>query len=117
MKKKKIFCFDLDGVICRTNKKHYLKAKPNKKIIQIVNKLHKKNRIIIFTARYMGRNKDIVSKAKKQGYKNTYNQLVNWGLKFNELRFGKPSFDVYVDDKSFSFKKNWHKKFSKKYLK
>jgi len=71
----------------------------------------------------MGRNKDIVSKAKKQGYKKTYNQLIGWGLKFHVLRFGKPSFDVFdvfdvfVDDKNFLFNKMWYKKFSKIYLK
>ena len=65
----------------------------------------------------MGRNKDIVSKAKKQGYKKTYNQLMSWGLKFHILKFGKPSFDVFVDDKNFQFNKMWYKKFSKIYLK
>ena len=54
-----------------------------------------KNKVIIFTARYMGRNKENISIAKKQGYKLTYNQLIKWGLKFDELRFGKPTFDVY----------------------
>ena len=48
----------------------------------------------------MGRNKENIS-TEKQGYKLTYNQLIKWGLKFDELRFGKPTFDVYVDDKNF----------------
>ena len=117
MTKKKIFCFDIDGVICKTKKKDYLKSKPNRRVIEIINQLYKKNKIVIFTARYMGRNKDIVSKAKKQGYKKTYNQLMSWGLKFHILKFGKPSFDVFVDDKNFQFNKMWYKKFSKIYLK
>ena len=87
-----------------------------KKIINLINKLYRNNKIIIFTARYMGRNNDNISKAKKQGYKKTYIQLIGWGLKFHELRFGKPSFDVYVDDKNFLFNNKWYKKFSKKYL-
>lgn len=117
MTKKKIFCFDIDGVICKTKKKDYLKSKPNRRVIEIINQLYKKNKIVIFTARYMGRNKDRVSKAKKQGYKKTYNQLMSWGLKFHILKFGKPSFDVFVDDKNFQFNKMWYKKFSKIYLK
>ena len=36
----------------------------------------------------------------------TYNQLKKWGLNFHKLELGKPSFDVYVDDKNFNFKKN-----------
>ena len=113
---KKIYCFDIDGVICTTKKKNYSRSKPNKKVIEIINKLYMKNKVIIFTARYMGRNKENISIAKKQGYKLTYNQLIKWGLKFDELRFGKPTFDVYVDDKNFLFKKKWYIEFSKKYL-
>ena len=51
----KTFCFDLDGVICKTKKNNYKSAKPIKKIITLINKLYIKNKIIIFTARYMGR--------------------------------------------------------------
>ena len=46
-----IFCFDLDGVLCR-HVKDYMKAKPFKKRIKIVNDLHDDgHRIIIDTAR------------------------------------------------------------------
>jgi hypothetical protein len=110
------FCFDIDGVICTTYKRDYIKAKPKKKVITLINNLFKKNYIIIFTARYMGRNNDNPIKASQQGYKKTYKQLINWGLKFHELRLGKPSYDVFVDDKNFEFHKNWTIKFSKKYL-
>ena len=106
MIKKKI-CFDIDGVICITKKNNYATAKPIKKVIKLINKLYENNYIIIFTARYMGRNKDDINKAKKQGYKLTLNQLKKWKVKFHELKFGKPSYDVFVDDKSIFFKKNW----------
>jgi hypothetical protein len=105
MTKKKL-CFDLDGVICTTFKKRYFTAKPKKKIIKLINELYKKNTIIVFTARFMGRNKENIYKAKKMGYKKTYNQLKNWGLKFHYLYFGKPSYDIFVDDKAFGFSKN-----------
>ena len=62
----------------------------------------------------MGRNKDQVSKAKKQGYIFTKNQLKKWNLKYDKLFFGKPSFDLFVDDKSIFFKKNWNKLLLKK---
>ena len=58
----------------------------------------------------MGRNNENVSKAKKQGYEFTVKQLMKWGLKYNELIFGKPSYDIFVDDKAFGFKRNWIKK-------
>ena len=115
MIKNKCFCFDIDGVICTTVKKKYMSAKPNKKSIDIINKLYKKNYIIIFTSRYMGRNKDNAKKARAQGYKKTLNQLKKWKLKFHELRFGKPSFDFFLDVKNIFFKK-WYNYFKKKFL-
>ena len=51
---KKIICFDLDGVICRTVKKKYFSAKPNLKAIEKINSLYRKGFYIkIFTARFM----------------------------------------------------------------
>ena len=116
MVKKKIFCFDIDGVICSKVKSNYIKAKPKKESIKIINKLFEKNYIIIFTSRYMGRNNDNIQKAKAQGYKKTLRQLKKWNLKFHELRFGKPSYDFFLDDKCIFFKKNWHKYIKKKFL-
>jgi len=115
--KNKIICFDLDGIICKTSKKNYMSARPIKKVINLINKLYFDNYIIIFTARYMGRNNEKVGVAKKEGFKKTYNQLIKWKLKFHKLKFGKPSYDMIVDDKSFLFKKNWLSEFEKKYLK
>ena len=114
---KKKLCFDIDGVICKTIKKNYSSAKPIKKSIDLINELYKKNYIIIFTARYMGRNNDNILKARAQGYKKTFNQLKKWGLNFHELRLGKPSYDLFVDDKNIFFKKNWHEFFKKKFHK
>tara|TARA_X000000950_G_C13490601_1_gene487644 strand:- start:198 stop:548 length:351 start_codon:yes stop_codon:yes gene_type:complete len=108
---KKKLCFDLDGVICTTKGNDYLNAKPKKQVIKFINKLSEQHTIIIFTARYMGRNRDKISLAKKQGYKKTLSQLKKWKLSYDKLVFGKPSYDVFVDDKAYGFKKNWFKKF------
>ena len=107
--KKKTYCVDIDGVICRTTKNFYKQSKPNKKAITKINQLYSNgNRIIIFTARFMGRSNENISLAKKIGYKFTRNQLKSWGLNFHKLIFGKPSFDYIIDDKSVDFKKNWY---------
>jgi histidinol phosphatase-like enzyme len=111
---KKNLCFDLDGVICTTKGNNYIQAKPKKKVINFINKLSKKYYIIIFTARYMGRNNDNVKLAKKQGYELTYKQLVQWNLKFDKLLMGKPSYDFIIDDKGYGFKKNWYQNFKLK---
>ncbi len=117
VKKKKKICFDIDGVICETKNNNYRKSKPLKKNIELINFLYDKNfEIIIYTARFMGRNNDQISKAKKQGLSFTKNQLKKWNLKYDKLFFGKPSFDLFIDDKSFFFKKNWNKLLLKKIL-
>ena len=113
----KTFCFDLDGVICKTKKNNYKSAKPIKKIITLINKLYIKNKIIIFTARYMGRSGERIGEAKKKGYKLTKKQLTDWGLKYHKLIMGKPSYDVFIDDKNLEFKKSWYTDFEKKFKK
>lgn len=105
---KKILCFDIDGVICKTKNSNYKFSKPIINNINFINYLHsKKYYIKIFTARYMGRNKENSNKAIKHGYNFTRKQLIRWGLKFDELIFGKPSFHILIDDKALHFKKNW----------
>ena len=53
----------------------------------------------------MGRNNDNSILAKKQGYETTFKQLKKWGLNFHELKMGKTSYDLIIDDKSLGFKK------------
>ncbi len=107
---KKIVCFDLDNVICKTKNKNYRNAQPIKNNIKKINELFAKGYMIkIFTARYMGRNRENIFAARKQGYKMTYNQLKKWKVCFHKLLFGKPSFDLFIDDKSIYFKNNWQK--------
>ena len=93
--KKKTICFDLDGVIGTNTWGKYKSAKPIKKNIEYINSLHKNFKIIIFTSRFMGRNKDNVKKDEKEGYKFTLNQLAKWNVKFDKLIL------------ALFFKKNW----------
>ena len=108
--KKKIICFDLDGVICSTKKNYYSKSRPKKKIIRIINSLYSNgNYIKIFTSRYMGRSQENAKLAKNKAEKLTKKQLSNWGVKYHKLIFGKPSYDYFIDDKAFNFKDKWKK--------
>ena len=54
--------------------------------------------------RYMGRYKS-KKIAEKKGYNFTYNQLRKWGLSLMNLIFGKPEYDIFIDDKNLEFKK------------
>ena len=110
----KKLCFDIDNVICITKGKNYKNAKPNIPGINKINELFDNGYMIkLFTARYMGRNSENIARAKKQGLKMTETQLKKWKIKYHKLIFGKPSFDLFVDDKSIYFKKNWHTKLDK----
>lgn len=112
--KKKIICFDLDNTLCSTKKNLYEFSKPKKKNIKIVNQLYDKGFYIkIFTARYMSRSNENSKKAKIRGYDQARKQLELWNVKYNELIFGKPSFDLYIDDKSLFYSKNWAMKLKK----
>jgi len=105
---KKIFCFDLDGVICTTNKSNYKESKPKTKNISYINKLYDDGYTIkIFTARYMTKCKGNIKLVKKNGYIKTKNQLKKWKVKYHEFIMGKPSYDLFIDDKALGFRKNW----------
>tara|TARA_B110000003_G_scaffold274691_1_gene315273 strand:+ start:10 stop:375 length:366 start_codon:yes stop_codon:yes gene_type:complete len=107
-KKKMILCFDIDGVICKTNGNNYKNAKPIKKNVKFINYLFERGFIIkLFTARFMGRNNDRSSLAEKKAKILTTEQLNKWGLKYSKLIFGKPSYDIFIDDKNLNFQKNW----------
>jgi histidinol phosphatase-like enzyme len=107
-KYKKILCFDLDGVICKTEHNKYNKSVPLKKNIELINKLFFLNYYIkIYTARGMGRSKDRPNIAKTKYYKLTLKQLNSWKVKFHKLYFGKISYDLLIDDKALFFNKNW----------
>ena len=111
MHKKKIYAFDIDGVICTTVEGDYAKALPNKKVIEKINTIYSNgNTVIIFTARYMGRTNNNIEQSKSLGYKSTLKQLKDWGLNFHELFMGKPSYDILIDDKAYNYNDDWIKK-------
>lgn len=114
--RKKKICFDIDNVICKTRSSNYKKSKPILLAVKKINQLYKKNYIILFTARFMGRTNDNTFQAKKLGYNFTKKQLKNWGVKYHKLVMGKPSYDLVIDDLSLYFKKSWYKDIDK-YLK
>lgn len=86
---------DLDGTICLTEGADYSNSKPNKVVIDKVNKLYDEfNEITIFTARGALSGFD---------YRElTEYQLKQWGVKYHELLMNKPFFNVYVGDEVMS---------------
>jgi len=93
------YFIDIDGTICQTDASctntlnRYISAVPIAERITKVNELYDKgNTITYWTARG--------SESKLDLYELTREQLNNWGCKFHKLLMGKPSYDLYIDDKS-----------------
>ena len=87
------FCVDIDGVIATiTPNNDYRLAAPLTDNIRRVNRLHAAgNRIVLFTARGSMTGKDWTAV--------TAEQMRAWGVAYDELRFGKPAADYYIDDR------------------
>ena len=97
--KKKILCFDIDGIICKSYKGKYKKSKPILKNISLINNYFKEGHFIkIFTSRYMGRNNENVKLAKKRGLKLTIMQL--------KKSVWKGQFQIVVEDNNSKNKFN-----------
>ena len=107
--KLKTICFDIDNVVCKTNAENdYSKSKPIKKNIKVINETYKKGfNIILYTARYMGRCNGNLAKVEKKIKPLTVKQLKKWGVQYHELILFKPSYDIFIDDKSLSFNSSW----------
>lgn len=99
-------CFDIDGVICNVKKKHesYDDCVPNKEVIKIINELHDAGHtIIINTARSMQSHGQCVGGAIKAVGMITLQQLGRWGVKYDEIYFGKPNAHITIDDRCLRF--------------
>lgn len=86
---------DVDNTVTITKGMDYNNARPNFINIDKVNRLYDLGHtIVMWTARGTLSNNNY--------FRLTYNQLNSWGLKFHELRMGKPAFDLFIDDKAIN---------------
>ena len=99
------YVFDIDGTICSLTNGDYKEAEPFYDRIKKINDLYDQgHEIIFYTARGMGRYKNNRSLAESHFWSFTNKQLMSWGVNFHPLRLGKPSGDIYVDDKGINDK-------------
>tara|TARA_R110000744_G_scaffold69541_9_gene141151 strand:+ start:1481 stop:1792 length:312 start_codon:yes stop_codon:yes gene_type:complete len=91
------YVFDIDGTICTLTDGNYELAEPLQNRIQKINDLHELgNKIVFHTARGMS-NPSHSSLGRL--FTLTEAQLNAWGVKYDSLILGKPSGDIYIDDK------------------
>jgi len=94
MEIKMIYYVDIDETICEyLGEREYPLASPIEKNIKKINKLYEEgNTVIYWTARGTQTGIDWTELTQKQ--------LKEWGAKYNELRLGKPHYDVFICDKA-----------------
>lgn len=90
-----IYCFDIDGTLCTNTGGAYESAEPYPERIARVNALHKDGHTIyLLTARG--------STTGIDWRKTTERQLAHWGVRYHALYLGKPTADIYIDDRAVS---------------
>ena len=87
---------DIDETICHTPEdRDYTKSIPIQERIEKINQLYNEgNTIVYWTARGTGSGKD--------WQKVTEEQFKKWGVKYHELKFKKPNYDLFIDDKNIN---------------
>ena len=98
-------CFDLDNTLVSSPKiqNDYTTVEPLDEIIEIAKNLKREGHtIIVYTARRMLTHKHNVGAVIKDIGKLTYETLEKFGIPFDELVFGKPIADIYIDDKAYN---------------
>ena len=97
---------DLDGVICSLKKPNetYLEVQPNEDVISKMREWKKEGHyLIIHTGRHMRTcDGDIAEVIKKIGPV-TSEWLKKWDVPFDEIHYGKPYGDIYIDDLGITF--------------
>mgnify|MGYP003112270005 CR=1 FL=1 len=97
---KRVVFVDIDETICfhtdgsaNGGPRDYNNAVPCKENIDKINRLYDDgHKIVYWTARG--------SRSGIDWYDFTKNQLIEWGVKFHELKCDKPYYDIFVEDRS-----------------
>ncbi len=90
-----IIYVDIDETILMTQNMDYENSQPMYDRIEKINKLYDKgNTIIYWTARGTGSGKEWSDVTKKQ--------FKRFKVKHHDLKFGKPIYDLFVDDKNIN---------------
>jgi capsule biosynthesis phosphatase len=104
-KKKMRICFDLDNTLVTypTIPNDYSSVKPIQKMIDLLNYFRLDgHEIIIHTARRMQTHGSNVGKVIKDIAMVTFQNLEKFNIHYDEIIFGKPIADIYIDDRALN---------------
>ena len=95
-----VIYIDIDETICLSpDKPNYTTSTPIYENIQKANKLYDEGHLIVYwTARGTGTGINWADITKKQ--------FKEWGVKYHDLKFNKPNYDLFIDDKNLNTN-NW----------
>jgi hypothetical protein len=91
-----IIYIDIDETICNSpENRDYTKAVPIEENITKANQLYDQGHTVVYwTARGTVTGQDWSDVTKTQ-----FNE---WGVKYHDLKFGKPYYDLFIDDKNMN---------------
>lgn len=102
-------CIDLDGVICELKKpgQQYSELNPVEGAVEKLKNLRKSGHYIILnTARHMKTCEGNLGKVNAKIGLVTLKWLEKFDVEYDEIYFGKPHAEVYIDDNAYRFS-NW----------
>jgi dTDP-glucose 4,6-dehydratase len=102
-----IIYVDIDETICISPEdRDYAKAVPILTNIEKCNRLYNEgHKIVYWTARGTGSGIDWREVTEKQ--------FKDWNVKYHDLKFGKPVYDLFVDDKNINTERFFEKSMQK----
>jgi hypothetical protein len=91
-----VIYIDIDETICHSpNVPDYTISHPIIENIEKANQLYDEGHTIVYwTARG--------TKTGIDWREQTENQFGEWGVKYHDLKFGKPNYDLFIDDKNMN---------------
>ena len=96
-----VYCFDIDGTLCTNTDGAYDQARPFPNVVARINALHAEgHQILLYTARGSTTGLDCRELTERQ--------LADWRVRYDALHLGKPTADIYVDDKAINVR-DWLK--------
>ncbi len=105
------FCIDLDGVVCQLRKpgQTYFELEPIEGAIERLKSFRAAGHyLILYTARHMKTTESNVGLVLARQGKATLDWLAQHDVPYDEIYFGKPHADVYLDDNAWRFE-GWDK--------
>ena len=104
-------CIDIDGTLCeiRQENQTYAEVQPLPAAVEKLRTLRQAGHyIILATARHMKTCDANVGMVIARQGKILLLWLEDHQIEYDEIWFGKPNADIYIDDRGYRFNGNWH---------